>query len=57
VGIGKLYWPNGKLKYEWHLTRRDPIGYKKSYNKEGELRHAVFYDEFNNQIERQQPTP
>ena len=52
VGVGKLYWSNGFLKYEWNLTNRDPIGFKKSYNQDGALRHAVYFDEYNNIVER-----
>lgn len=59
TGIGKLYYPNEKLKFEWHLTRRDPVGYKKSYNQDGTLRHTAIYDEENNIIEEKvrQPEP
>lgn len=45
VGIGKLYYPNGQLKYEWYMTRHNPIGYKKSYNQDGSLRAEVYFDE------------
>jgi len=55
TGIGKLYYPNEKLKFEWHLTRRDPVGFKKSYNQDGTLRHAAYFDEDNNLIETQEP--
>jgi len=53
AGIGKLYWRNGKLKYEWYMTRRDPIGYKKSYNIDGELRAALYFDENNDPIQKE----
>jgi antitoxin component YwqK of YwqJK toxin-antitoxin module len=56
VGVGKLYWPNGQLKYEWYMTRRDPIGYKKSYNREGQLRHATYFDENNEEIRKDEPS-
>ena len=52
VGIGKLYWANGNIKYEWHMTGLDPIGFKKSYNRDGSLRQALYYDENNELIEQ-----
>ena len=45
VGIGKLYYPDGKLKYEWNLTRTNKGGYKRSYNQDGTLRAESFFDE------------
>lgn len=44
VGIGKLYYRNGVLKYEWHLTNSDARGFKKSYNTDGSLRAETYYD-------------
>jgi len=55
VGTGKLYYDNGQMKFEWHLTRRDPVGFKKSYNQDGTLRHVVFIDEENNIIDTKEP--
>jgi antitoxin component YwqK of YwqJK toxin-antitoxin module len=37
VGDGKIYFRDGTLMYEWHLTNSDPNRYKRSYNKLGEL--------------------
>jgi len=44
VGEGKLYFKDGTLKYEWRMTNSSPKGYKKSYNKEGKLISALYYD-------------
>lgn len=44
VGVGKLYYPDGILKYEWDI-RKNREGFKKSYNNNGELRAATYYDE------------
>lgn len=45
TGRGKVYYRDGTLKYEWHLTKSDKIGFKKSYNQNGELRAAFYFDE------------
>jgi antitoxin component YwqK of YwqJK toxin-antitoxin module len=45
VGVGKLYYQNGFLKYEWNLTTREKEGFRKSYNQDGTLRAAFYYDE------------
>ena len=44
VGMGKVYFPNGRVKYEWKLTNTDPIGYQKSYNGQGDLTGVVYFD-------------
>ncbi len=46
VGIGKLYFLNGYLKYEWNLTRSNKGGYKRSYNQDGTLRAESQFDEY-----------
>ncbi len=46
VGIGKLYYPDGILKYEWNLTNSRKVGYKKSYNSDGQVRAETYYDEY-----------
>lgn len=51
VGVGKLYHHNGHLKYEWRLTLSDPVGYRKSYNRDGQLRHADYLDQQGRVIE------
>lgn len=53
VGIGKLYFPNGKLKFEWHLTNRESVGFKKSYNSDGTLRAEFYYDVAGNLIKKE----
>ena len=45
VGVGKLYFKNGVLRYEWNLTRTSRTGFKKSYNRNGELTLEAYYDE------------
>lgn len=45
TGVGKVYYREGTLKYEWHLTNSEKIGFKKSYNQDGELRAAFYFDE------------
>ena len=52
VGIGKLYYPNGTLKYEWNLTASNRKGHRKSYNRDGQLRAEFYYDQYGNLIER-----
>ena len=44
VGAGKLYYPDGHLKYEWNLTRGNYRGFKKSYNTDGSLRAEIYFD-------------
>ena len=51
VGVGKVYFPDGTLKYEWNLTRNSPPGFKKSYNRNGELTFEANYDEEGRLIE------
>ena len=53
VGIGKVYSRDGTIKYEWHLTRTDEIGFKKSYNSKGELILAIYYDTNGDEIRRE----
>ena len=45
IGVGKLYFPNGQLKYEWNITRHNPVGYKRSYNQDGTLRAETKIDQ------------
>ena len=44
VGSGKIYYRDGVLMYEWHLTNSSRGGYKKSYNTDGKLVEAKYYD-------------
>jgi|GEM_PF-3331023 len=55
LGVGKLYYNNGKLKYEWNLTKSDPVGFKKSYNRNGRLRYEEYYDEIGQVTQRNRP--
>ena len=50
VGVGKLYSFDGTLKYEWNLSRGNSQGFKKSYNKDGSLRAATYFDSFGHEI-------
>ncbi len=50
VGVAKLYYPDGKLKYEWNITRTTNPGYKKSYNTDGSLRAVTYFDGEGHQI-------
>ncbi len=44
TGIGKLYYPNGVLKFEWNITYSTRPGYKKSYNTDGTLRAQSLFE-------------
>ena len=52
VGVGKVYYRDGVLMYEWSLTNSNPIRYKISYNKKGELVETKYYDDKGDLIER-----
>ena len=52
VGDGKVYYRDGVLMYEWSLTNSNPIRYKISYNKKGELVETKYYDDKGDLIER-----
>lgn len=43
-GVGKVYARDGVLKYEWHFTYSNPVGFRKSYNRKGELTDEIKYD-------------
>ena len=45
VGVGKVYFPDGTLKYEWNFTRNSHPNFKKSYNRNGEITLETYYDE------------
>ena len=51
VGIGKVYSRDGTLRYEWFMTVTEPIGYKKSYNSNGDLVAEFYYDEYDQPME------
>jgi antitoxin component YwqK of YwqJK toxin-antitoxin module len=44
VGVGKVYFRDGRIKYEWKLTKTDPVGWQKSYNRTGALTGEVYFD-------------
>lgn len=44
VGDGKIFFKDGTLMYEWHLTANDPNRYKKMYNYAGELVEVHQFD-------------
>lgn len=45
TGTGKVYFRDGTLKYEWHFTKSDPTAFRRSYNQNGELTAAFYFDE------------
>jgi len=57
VGIGKIYYDNGTLRYEWNLTKALPKGYKRAYNSAGELIMQKTYDVFGTLIKEERFTP
>ena len=44
VGDGKLYYPDGTLRYEWNFTNHVPAPYRKAYNPDGTLRYVAYYN-------------
>ncbi|MCA9400886.1 MAG: hypothetical protein KC713_04620 [Candidatus Omnitrophica bacterium] len=52
VGEGKVYHKNGKIKYEWNITTQLFKGYKKSYNRFGQLTSETYYDNQGNIVEQ-----
>ena len=44
AGVGKLYRPDGSLKYEWYGVDNAPQNYNKTYNKNGEMIEANYFD-------------
>lgn len=44
TGIGKVYFPDGKVKYEWSFAKSNPTNFKKSYNRNGELTLELYFD-------------
>lgn len=55
VGVGKIYYRQGGLMYEWNLTRQLKGGYKKSYNVDGKLAEEKRYNELGELIETIRP--
>ncbi|MBN1870750.1 MAG: hypothetical protein JW847_09275 [Candidatus Omnitrophica bacterium] len=56
-GMGKVYFRDGTVKYEWHLTVTEPIGYLKSYDRKGNVVDAVYFDEFGQAVDPQEAIP
>ena len=52
TGVGKVYYREGTLMYEWRHTSVGE-GYKKSYNKDGSLRTVEYYDGAGKLIKRE----
>src|SRR3989338_1609331 len=50
TGVGKVYFRDGTLKYEWSFTNTSPSNYKKSYDQTGALTLELFYDKDGNLI-------
>ena len=50
-GVGRVYYRDGTIKYEWNLTNSKKIGFKKSYNQDGALRAAFYFDEYGQPVE------
>lgn len=51
VGHGKIFYRSGILMYEWELTNLLKGGYKKSYNRDGELVEEKIYDNIGDLVE------
>lgn len=51
TGIGKVYYRDGTLKYEWQMINSQKTGFKKSYNQDGNLRAAFYFDENGHPVE------
>ncbi|MCK5580841.1 MAG: hypothetical protein KAJ18_06165 [Candidatus Omnitrophica bacterium] len=45
AGIGKLYYKNGNMKYEWHCTYTSELGFRKTYNQKGQLMYEEYFNE------------
>lgn len=55
VGVAKLYYPSGKIKYEWNLTWRKRGGFKKTYNTDGSLRYVAWFNDKCQKIKEEYP--
>lgn len=51
TGVGRVYYRDGTIKYEWNLTNSEKIGFKRSYNPDGALRAAFYFDEHGQLVE------
>ncbi len=48
IGVGKLYFPSGVLKYEWSFTKNSKFHFRKAYHRNGQLRVETYYDQDGN---------
>jgi len=55
VGVARLYYPSGKIKYEWNLTWRKKGGFKKTYNTDGSLRYVAWFNDKCQKIKEEYP--
>ena len=51
VGIGKVYYRDGMVQFEWHLTNSDPKGYHRSYDRKGRITGVIYFDKDGNEIQ------
>ncbi|MDD3375171.1 MAG: hypothetical protein PHY73_05560 [Candidatus Omnitrophica bacterium] len=51
TGSGKVYFRDGSLMYEWHLTNQSQGGYTKSYDRNGRLVAVSYFDQDGDLIE------
>ena len=51
TGSGKVYFRDGRLMYEWHLTNQSQGGYTKSYDYNGRLVAVSYFDQNGDLIE------
>lgn len=50
VGVGKLYFPSGVLKYEWSFTKNNRTHFRKAYHQNGQVRAEAYYDQNGNAV-------
>lgn len=50
TGVGKICFWDGTIKYEWHFTVTEPIGFQRFYNGRGDVVKTVYYDEYGQRI-------
>ncbi len=52
TGRGKRYYDDGSLKFEWDITKKTPQPYKKFYDRQGNLKSWIVYDEKGRRIKK-----
>ncbi|MFH1359537.1 MAG: hypothetical protein ABIJ41_00675 [Candidatus Omnitrophota bacterium] len=50
VGIGKLFYDDGSVRFEWNLTKMRRTGYKRAYDRQGHVTYEAEYDRYCDQI-------